>query len=145
MATAIWMRTDLTYRNHCTCWWSSTVPINVRTSVNTMAMCDPGYVCDWHLKVKLRTAQLPIHALGFESWIVCLIQLIIQMNCCSSSCSVEYNINTFRPRQDVRHFADVTFKCILLNGNVWIPITISLRFVPKGPTNNITAMVQIMA
>ena len=32
-----------------------------------------------------------------------------------------------------------------LNENVWIPVTISLKFVPKGPINNIPALVQIMA
>ena len=36
-------------------------------------------------------------------------------------------------------------KCIFLNENVWIWITISLKFVPKGPINNIQALVQIMA
>ena len=54
-------------------------------------------------------------------------------------------INTLRPRQDGRHFADDIFKCIFLNENVWIPIKISLKFVSKGPINNIPAMVQIMA
>ena len=44
-----------------------------------------------------------------------------------------------------RHFADAIFKCIVLNENVRIPIKISLKFVPKGPTNNIPVMVQIMA
>ena len=44
-----------------------------------------------------------------------------------------------------RHFADDIFKCISWNENVWIPIRISLKFVPKGPINNIPAMVQIMA
>ena len=53
--------------------------------------------------------------------------------------------NTLRPRQDGRHFAGNIFKFILLNENVWIPIKISLKFVPKGPINNIPAMVQIMA
>ena len=42
-----------------------------------------------------------------------------------------------------RQFADDILKCIFLN--VWIPIKISLKFVPKGPINNIPAMVQIMA
>ena len=28
---------------------------------------------------------------------------------------------------------------------VWIPIKISLKFVPEGPINNISALVQIMA
>ena len=32
-----------------------------------------------------------------------------------------------------------------MNENVWILIKISLKFVPKGPINNIPALVQIMA
>ena len=54
-------------------------------------------------------------------------------------------VNTLRPRQNGRHFADDVFKCIFLNGNLWIVIKISLKFVPKGPINNIPALVQIMA
>ena len=37
------------------------------------------------------------------------------------------------------------FKCIFLNENVWFPIKISLKFVPKGLINNILTLVQIMA
>ena len=44
-----------------------------------------------------------------------------------------------------RHFADDIFICIFLDENVWIPIKISLKFVPKGPINNIPSLVQIMA
>ena len=40
-----------------------------------------------------------------------------------------------------RHFPDDIFKCIFLNENVSISIKISLKFVPKGPFNNITALV----
>ena len=36
-------------------------------------------------------------------------------------------------------------KCIFLNENAWILINISLKFVPKGPINNIPALVQKMA
>ena len=53
--------------------------------------------------------------------------------------------NTLRPRQNGRHFADDIFKCIFLNENVWIPIKISLKFVPKRRINNIPGLVQIMA
>ena len=53
-------------------------------------------------------------------------------------------INTLGPRQNGRHFADDIFTCILLNENVWILIKISLSFVPKGPINNIPALVQVM-
>ena len=54
-------------------------------------------------------------------------------------------VNTLRPRENGRHFADDIFKCIFLNENVWIPIRNSVKFVPKGPINNIPALVQIMA
>ena len=56
-----------------------------------------------------------------------------------------YTINSLRPRQNGRHFADDAFKRIFMNENVWISIRISLKFVPKGPINNILALVQIMA
>ena len=54
-------------------------------------------------------------------------------------------INTLRPRQDGRHFADDILKRIFLNENARIAIKISLKFVPKGPINSIPALVQIMA
>ena len=53
--------------------------------------------------------------------------------------------NTLRPRQNGRHFADDMFKWIFLNENVWIPIEISQKFVPKGSFNNNPALFQIMA
>ena len=54
-------------------------------------------------------------------------------------------INWLRPRWNRRRFADDIFKCIFLNENVWISIEFPLKFVPKGPINNIPALVQIMA
>ena len=56
-----------------------------------------------------------------------------------------HTINTLRPRQNGRLFADDIFKCIFLNENIRISIKISPKFVPKGPINNIPALVQIMA
>ena len=58
---------------------------------------------------------------------------------------LSYIVNRLRPRQDGRRFADDTFKRIFLNENVWFSIEVSLKFVPKGPINNIPALVQIMA
>ena len=63
----------------------------------------------------------------------------------SKCVGMSWNINTLRPGQNGRHFADAIFKCILLNENVWISIKISLKFVRKGPINNIPTLVQIMA
>ena len=54
-------------------------------------------------------------------------------------------LNTLRPRQNGRHFAYDTFKCIFVNEKVRISIKFSLKFVPKVPINNIPALVQIMA
>ena len=50
-------------------------------------------------------------------------------------------IKTLRPRENGRHFADDILKGIFLNENVWIPLQISLKFVPKGTIDNITALV----
>ena len=58
---------------------------------------------------------------------------------------VRYDLNTLRPRKNGRHFADDMFKCIFLNVNVWIPIEISMTFVPKGSLNNNPALFQMMA
>ena len=43
------------------------------------------------------------------------------------------------------NFSDNIFKCIFFNENAWVSIKISLKFVPRGPINNIPAWVQIMA
>ena len=53
--------------------------------------------------------------------------------------------NTLRPRQNGRHFPDDIVTCIILNENVCISLTISLKFVPKVRINNIPALVQKMA
>ena len=58
---------------------------------------------------------------------------------------LQLGINTLRPRQHGRHFADDTFKRIFLIENVWTSLKISLKYAPKGPINNIPALVQIMA
>ena len=54
------------------------------------------------------------------------------------------NINSLRPRQNGRHFADDPLKRIFLNETLTTSIEISLNCVPKGPINNIPALVQIM-
>ena len=54
-------------------------------------------------------------------------------------------LNTLRPGRNRRHFADNIFTYIFLKENVWISMEMLLKFVPKGPFNNIPALVQIMA
>ena len=53
-------------------------------------------------------------------------------------------INPLRPRQNGLHCTDDTLNRMFLNENVRTSIKISLKFPPKGPINNISALVQIM-
>ena len=84
---------------------------------------------DWFTK----TYSKPIKARWiFEkqtmSWFV-----VIVMRC----------FNTLRLRQNGCHFSSDTSKRIFLNENARISNKISPKFVPKGPINNIPALVQI--
>ena len=54
-------------------------------------------------------------------------------------------VNSLRPRQNGRLSADDILKRIFLNENIRISTKNSLKFVPKGPLNNIPALVLIMA
>ena len=53
-------------------------------------------------------------------------------------------ISLSKQRQNGRQFPDDNFKCIFLNENILISIKISLKFAPKGPINNIPALVETM-
>ena len=52
-------------------------------------------------------------------------------------------IKLISPRQNAHHFD--LFKCIFVIEKFCILIQISLKFVPKGPINNKSALVQVMA
>ena len=54
-------------------------------------------------------------------------------------------INSSPPGQNGCHFADNSLKCIFMNEKFYISIQISLKFVPKGPTDNFAELVQVMA
>ena len=60
-------------------------------------------------------------------------------------CHARISINTLRPWEDDRHFADNIFTCIFLYEKVWISINIPLKFVPKGQINKIRARAGIKA
>ena len=47
------------------------------------------------------------------------------------------SFNPLRPTQNGRRFTDDTSNRIFLNDNVSTSIKISLKFIPKGPINNI--------
>ena len=54
-------------------------------------------------------------------------------------------VNSSPPRKNGRHFADNIFKCIFMNEKFCILIEISMKFVPKGPIDNNSALIQVMA
>ena len=70
------------------------------------------------------------------------VTTVLTTHPCVSQC---LRVNTLRPRQNGRHFADDTFKCFFLDENISVSINISLKFVPKGSINNDPALFQIMA
>ena len=53
--------------------------------------------------------------------------------------------NSSPPWQNGRHTTDKIFRCIFLNEKFCIMIKISLKFVPKGPIDNKSALAQVMA
>ena len=63
----------------------------------------------------------------------------------SQSTLIGWHLNSLRPRRNRHYNAGDIFKCIFLKENVWIPTKFWLKFIPKGPFNNIPALVQIMA
>ena len=81
--------------------------------------------------------------------IKCILRKIVKVLCIviktRKSFPSEALLNTLRPRQDGRHFADDIFKSNFLTEDMWIVLDISLKYISKGSINNIPALVQIMA
>ena len=76
-----------------------------------------------------------------------MLELILVIDSWGSVCEIALTL-TYWGRDKMAansHFPDDIFKCIFLNENVYISIKISLKFVPKGPINDIPTLVQIMA
>ena len=59
-----------------------------------------------------------------------------------SKLMLNYFNNSSPPGQNDRHFGDGVLKCICLNEKVYILIQISLKFNPKGPIDNDSALVK---
>ena len=76
-----------------------------------------------------------------ENVCFCFVLFCVCVFCHSTTA---WMLNTLRPRQNGGRFADDILDCVLLNENVWISIKISLKFLPKGPINNIPALIPIM-
>ena len=99
------------------------------SNANFTEFWSQGSVCQWMSIIFVSYNGLVIHHLCIAQIWVARLQWV----------------NILKMRQNGCHYTDNSFKCIFLNENVCISIKISLKLVPKGPINNITALVQIMA
>ena len=108
----------------------------------------------WHQAAMWILWGHPAHREWLQKKHVCIIGMVCPITWEHSQFSTKFPpmrliwagcFNTLRPRRNEQHFADNIFKHIFFNENVWISIKIPLKFVPKGPINNIPALVQIMA
>ena len=58
---------------------------------------------------------------------------------------LELRFNSSLLGQNGHHFVDHIFKYIFMNEKFYILIRISLKFLPKGPFDNKSALVHVMA
>ena len=110
----------------------------VLTLTYLISMVYQWYKTGTFYRENIVTPEMPHAIISYNVWLVVIPWL-------KDIWHPLWRFNKLRPRQNGRHFADVIFKCIFLNENVWMPIKISLKFVPKVPINNIPVLVQIMA
>ena len=73
--------------------------------------------------------------------------MVLNIQKCCSKVSLDLAFYTSKPRRNGHHCTDVISECIFMkeNGHNVISIKILLKFVPRGPINNMPALVQMMA
>ena len=86
------------------------------------------YCCNMH-----KNETMMISDMSYNEWLA----LIYTGN-------YHWRFNSSPPGQNGRHLADDIFRCIFVNEKFCLLITISLKFVPKGPIDNNPALVEIM-
>ena len=74
---------------------------------------------------------------------MCMDLWILIYMCCGTLSLTHLLLD--KKAQNGRHFTDDIFLCIFVNEKYCILIKISLTFVPRGPIDNIPALVQVMA
>ena len=93
--------------------------------------------CDsQNLQYKAHPDFWPSHRRIFKTSLYYKTRLILETRRYISSMKIEFHLWYENYR---RHFQ------IYLNESVWIPIPISLKFVPKGPIDYNSALVQVVA
>ena len=113
----------------------------IRLFLIKLIICIPKFMSIWSMKlgsersgvqIKIdRYTENELHFRGRYNILVWTVLIFIQFN--SSSLG-----------QNGHHFADDIFKCIFINEKFCISIQILQKFVPNGPINNKSALVQVM-
>ena len=93
-----------------------------------------GGMSFWNFKTKYTKDHHKLNISGERHWL-CIHSLYVDSHDDNNTDSSSL------PGQNGRHFADGIFKCIFMNENFCILIPISLKFVPKGPIDNKSALV----
>ena len=88
----------------------------------------------------VKCKQSPILYCNILKWYYASILEFLSQN--SVSFFQVFHLNTLRSRQDGRNFPDDILNWIFLNENDLISIEFLLKFVPRGPINNIPALVR---
>ena len=127
-------------------------PINALICANCTEQLHSGLLIDdWSLVKQVSAYVTMLHRYVGLDVMACaklqhgLIIIIIHITATRFALWAQKRINSLKPRRCRRHFEDDIFKCIFLNEKILIPSKIPLKFIPKGPINNIPALVQIMA
>ena len=82
---------------------------------------------------------------SFDKAVCKISAIIVRFQCVDAFENVKFKFTPFKPRYNCRHFADGTLKCIFMNEAFgYFVKKKSLKFVSRGPINNIPALVQIM-
>ena len=132
----------VSYQNQCNLCLSTVLITNLTSTASCLFIYYEFSSINITTRVYLtspRRCQLSLWLAGYQflisTWYTCVYAFIENANAPSFK----------SPRGHDRHFTDDIFRCIFMNENVWISIKISPMFVPKGPINNIPALVYTMA
>ena len=88
---------------------------------------------------------LMVWFVGYQEQWYWLCKVCRCLSSVGNSFNYTYHFNSSPTGQIVRHFADNIFRCIFMNEKFCILIRISLKFLPKRPIDNKSALVLVMA
>ena len=123
--------------------WCSSVPCKYSLGRPVVSQCTLGQpvAFQWHYSVHWTSQCTLAQGKGYVAEMHHFVSHSLDRGYAD-----KYVLNILRPKQNGRHFPDIIiFKWIFVNENARILNKISFKFVPRGPINNIPALVQTMA